>query len=77
MSARAGLQASPEIRQSVLAITDLPGFEMETGTTFSGAAYIRLIAPAAGRGRQRAKYLVVAPTLSDCFWVLSEVTDGR
>jgi hypothetical protein len=74
---RAGLTVSDDIRQAALAITDQPGFGMETDTTFSGQAYVRLIAPPAGRGQSRSKYLVVAPTISDCFYVLSEVTDGR
>lgn len=65
---------SDELRERVRRITNQPGFAMETGRTWTGEPYIQLVAPSAGRGKPREKYLIIAPTLSGCFRALMEAT---
>lgn len=63
-----------DVRQAAQAITSQPGFSVETGFTWTGEACLTLIAPPAGRGKARAKYLIVAPTLAAAFRALAEVS---
>lgn len=54
-------------------ITAVPAPTLELGRTFAGEPYVRIVSAPAGRGKQRERFVVVAPTLGQLFTALGGV----
>lgn len=70
------LSVSPNVLNAIRAITKRPGWTAEPVVIFSSPGQgLRLTAGPGGRGVPRPTYLIIAPTLADCFRALSECLD--